>query len=207
MKSRKAAFVFAALALFSLAELSAVEISFSSPGFQVGKTSGGADLSGSFTFSLGSFGNFTPTSANTQDWFTNFAVVPANGSAPWNDFGYFDGTATLSNNSGVFATANQAYIWGYNTTTISTGVTEWVLFTNTAWHFPLNTLPDPVFWNVSDVGTMVIIGTLGVVDSLQPYIQTAAVNASAVPEPATYAVIFGVFAVGLVAYRRRRQTV
>jgi len=46
-----------------------------------------------------------------------------------------------------------------------------------------------------------VLGTLNPAGS-NVYIQTAAVT-SAVPEPATYAVVFGALAIGLVAYRRR----
>lgn len=192
----------ASLLILGLTRLSAVEISFSSTAFEVGKTSGGTDLTTGFTFAIGSFGSFTPTAQNTASWVANFTTIATNGSIAWDEgFTHFDGTATLSSNAGAFATTNHAYIWGYNTTTITNGVTEWVLFTNNTWLFPASSSPDPTIWTTDDVGTTAVLGTLNSAGS-NIYIQTAAVT-SAVPEPATYAAIFGALAVGLVAYRRR----
>ncbi|MBX3737113.1 MAG: PEP-CTERM sorting domain-containing protein [Candidatus Didemnitutus sp.] len=199
MSTKKIGLVFL---LLGLSRLSAVEISFSSSAFEVGKTSTGADLTNGFTFSIGSFGAFSPTALNTASWAANFTTIATNGSTPWDDlFTHFDGTATLSSNAGAFATSSQAYIWGYNTTTITNGVTEWVLFTNNTWLFPASSSPDPTIWTVDDVGTTAVVGTLNPSGS-NIYIQTAAIT-SAVPEPATYAAVLGLLAVGLVAYRRR----
>lgn len=203
MKIRSILFI---SALLCCARVSAVEINFTSPAFEVAKTSAGVNLTGSFTFTLGSFGTFTPTSSNTSDWFTNFTAVATNGSIAWDTgFTQFSQTATLANNSGVFATANQAYIWGYNTQTPGTG-TEWILFTNTNWKFPTASNILPTNWGLSDSGTIAVLGTLNAPsDGVSTYFQLTSVTSAAVPEPSTYAQIaLGLGALGFIAYRRRK---
>ena len=201
MKIRSILFI---AALLCCARVNAVEINFTSPAFEVAKTSGGIDLTGSFTFTLGSFGAFAPTSSNTSDWFSNFTPVATKGSIAWDtDFTQFSQTATLANNSGVFATTNQAYIWGYNTQTPGTG-TEWILFTNTNWKFPTSTNILPTSWDLSDAGTTAVLGTLNAPGS-QIYFSLASVGAAAIPEPSTYAqIVLGLGALGFIAYRRRK---
>lgn len=201
MKNR---FILLIAALLVCARLSAVEINFTSPAFEVAKTSGGVVLDSSFTFTLGSFGSFVPTSSNTSDWLTNFTAVGVNGSATWDtDFTQFSKTATLANNNGVFATTNQAYIWGYNTQTTGTG-TEWILFTNTNWKFPTSTNILPTSWDLSDSGTVAVVGTLNAPGS-NTYFSLSAISGAAVPEPSTYAQIaLGLGALGFFAYHRRK---
>src|SRR5688572_1749577 len=105
------------------AQAGAVEVNFTSAAFEIGKTSTDAVLTSGFTFSLGSFGGFAPTSGNTSLWLGNFTSI---GSTNWDEtFTQFSGTATLSNNLAPFATNTQAYVWGYNFNTISAG-SEWV---------------------------------------------------------------------------------
>lgn len=179
------------------------QINFSSSAFEVGHTSTGAPLTSQFIFALGSFGSFVPTGSNISLWAANFTPVPTNGTVAWDAEGFtqFTQTATLPSNSAGFATTNHAYIWGYNNQAITTG-TEWILFANTNWLFPSASATDPTSWDINDAGTTAVVGILNALGST-PYIQTVAV--SAVPEPSTYAALFGLAAIGIVAYRRRQQ--
>lgn len=197
MKAKILSSLIASVAL-GASSVFAVTINFTSPFFEIARSSNGTELSGTFAFHLGSFGSFTPTLSNTALWDSNFSSLS---SAAWSvDDQAFSGAAILSSNDGAFTQGGQAYIWGQG---VVAGITEWILITNNTWLFPASTNLLTTSWDISDVGTGTVIGTLGVAQvGADPYIQTAA---TAVPEPATYAVIFGVFAAGFVAYRRRQQ--
>lgn len=204
MKNRILGTVFGSLLLLS--PLQAVDINFTSPAFEVAVTSTSTPLTTGYTFALGSFGAFTPTSLNLANWSVNFTVVPSNGSIAWDDaFTQFSQTATLASNAGAFATTNQAYIWGYNTQTLGAS-TQWILLTNPSWLFPTSTNILPTNWDTSDVGTVAVFGSIFAMGN-NPYLQTAVANSSPVPEPSTYAMIAGVLALGFVAWRRRSVNV
>lgn len=201
----KLKFIVAALAAsLSLASVQAVEINFTSPAFEIAKTSGGVPLDTGFTFSLGSFGGFTPSEANVADWVANFTAVPVNASIAWDtDFTQFSQTASLTSNAGAFATTIQAFVWGFNTQSLAAGSgAEWVLFTNPSWLFPLSSTILPVSWDLSDAGTVAVVGQLAAMGS-DPFFVTASVGAP-IPEPSTYVAIIGALALGFVAYRRRQ---
>ena len=181
--------------------LRAVEINFTSPAFEIGTTSLHALLTSGFTFSLGSFGSFTPTVGNVTQWQGNFSCL---GLIAWNtDFTQYSQTTTLAANTAPFGTTTLAYVWGYNSQSVSPG-SEWILLKNPNWLFPASDTLLPVLWDASDPGTIAIVGHLGLAQvSSDPYMQTASIGPS-VPEPATYAAIFGAVALGFAAYKRRR---
>ncbi len=195
MKARILSSIVAALTI-GISSAVAVTINFTSPLFEIAKTSGGVELTGSFNFYLGSFNSFTPTAGNTSQWNANFVSLS---STAWSvDDQAFSGAAVLSSNA-VFAQGSQAYIWGQG---VVSGITEWILITNNSWLFPASGNLLPTSWDLTDAGTGTVIGTLGTAQiGADPYMRT-----SAVPEPSTYAAVFGVLAIGIVTYRRRRQT-
>ncbi|MFA5263839.1 MAG: PEP-CTERM sorting domain-containing protein [Opitutaceae bacterium] len=183
----------------AISSLSAVEINYTSPAFEIGKTSTGDPLTNGFTFELGSFSVFTPTAGNLAQWHANFTVL---GTTNWDEsFTQFSNTATLSSNAAPFGTSTQSFIWGYNFDTPSSS-TEWILFTNPSWIFPASATVLPVSWDISDAGTIAIIGSLAGSLGADPYLQTAAVTA--VPEPSAYAALIGLTAFGFAWTRRRR---
>ena len=185
------------LVLFA-SPLVAIEINYTSPAFEIGKTSTGALLTNGFTFALGSFGNFTPTADNLNLWNGNFTAL---GTTNWDEtFTQFSGTVTLSSNAAPFATTTQAYIWGYNFDVVGSA-SQWVLLTNPNWTFPQSSDLFPVSWGTSDIGTSAIFGALAPSAGVgaNPYLQTLA----AVPEPGTYAVLAGLAALGFAVWRRR----
>jgi len=57
---------------------------------------------------------------------------------------------------------------------------------------------------IDGVSTLYVRGTLSGLDNNLSYIDNVAFNGSAVPEPATYAMIFGFVALGFAASRRRK---
>ena len=190
------------LALLALAAgpASAVEINYTSPAFENGVTSDGTTpLTSGFTFSLGSFGNFTPTASNTSQWLANFTSL---GSIAWDDtFTQYSNTVTLSSNSAPFGTSTQAFVWGYNMTSGSSE--QWVLLTNQNWTFPASTNLLPTQWDASDAGTYAVVGTVASSLGANVYLQTQAIGATPVPEPATVAALLGLAAAGIVLVRRR----
>lgn len=196
MKIRHTLLVVVAL-LTGVSQSRATDINFTSPFDEIAKSSGGVALPDTFTFYIGSFNAFVPTAGNTALWAANFTSL---GSTPWSTADHaFSGSVQLTSNAGAFATTNQAYIWGQGTVS---GNAEQVLFTNNTWLFPASSNILPTNWDLSDSGTFAIVGTLGTpLVSADPYFSTASV--SPVPEPATYAAVLGLLAVGLVAYRRR----
>jgi hypothetical protein len=181
----------------------AAEINFYSPAFEAGKTSSGLDLTDGFTFALGSFGSFVPTSLNLTEWTAHFAIVPVSGAIAWDsDLMQYSQTAVLDSNVGKFSTDDQGYVWGYNTFSLAPDAgAEWVLLTNPSWLFPSANNFSPVDWGSSDEGTIAVFGFLSPQLGEVTYLATAA--ASAIPEPSTYAAIVGGLALGLVALRRR----
>jgi len=198
-------FTHLSLVAFLIAGISAARaqttINFTSPLSEIGKDSTGTVLDTSYTFALGSFGSFTPSSSNVGDWASNFTVL---GSTTWDTgFTQYSGTGNLTNNNSPFTTSNQGFVWGYNTQTIGAS-TEWILLTNTNWTFPTVGSSPTVNWTSNDAGTYAALGTLNNPDgaSADPYLQTA--NLSAVPEPSTYALVAGVACLGYMMARRRR---
>jgi hypothetical protein len=178
--------------------LTAVEINFTSPALEIGKISTNAVLTTGFTFTLGSFGGFTPTTGNEALWQSNFTAL---GSTAWGtDWTQYSGTATLASNNAPFSTLTQGYVWGYNSQAFITG-SEWVLLTNPAWLFPLYS-GTTVGWDSFDTGTIAIVGSFSSSLSADPYLQTASVGA--IPEPSTFAALLGFAAIGIAAWRRRR---
>lgn len=193
--------ILAALTLLALAAgpVTAVEINYTSPAFEIGVTSTGASLTSGFTFSIGSFGSFTPTAGNTSQWLANFASL---GSIAWDtDLTQYSNTVTLSGNGVAFDTNTQAYVWGYDFTSGSSG--QWILLTNANWKFPTSTNLLPTEWDASDAGTYAVVGTIASTLGANPYLQTQAVNPTAVPEPAAVAALLGFAAIGLVVRRRQ----
>lgn len=200
MKLFRPLFIVVGLLLAGVASLQAqTTINFTSPIGEIGKTSTGSDLDASFTFAIGSFGNFTPDSSNVADWASNFTVL---GSVNWTEglFSQYSGTGNLLNNNAPFTTSNQGFIWGYNTQVIGAS-TEWILLTNASWTFPTSGSQPTVDWTSTDVGTYAALGVLNTLSS-DPYLQTANLL-SAVPEPSTYALLAGLATLGFVWFRRR----
>lgn len=183
--------------LCAVSQSRATDINFTSPFDEIAKSSAGVALPDTFTFYIGSFSAFVPTVSNTNLWAANFTSL---GSTTWSSGDHaFSGSVQLTSNAGAFLQTNQAYIWGQG---LVSGSAEQVLFTNNTWLFPASSNILPTNWDLSDSGTFAVVGTLGTpLVSADPYISTVAV--SAVPEPATYAAVLGLLAVGLVAYRRR----
>jgi hypothetical protein len=130
------------LVLFALPAKASTLIWGSTPGDKL-YTSYGAVLDDNFTFELGTFGTFTPTLSNADQWQANWRVFDravAPGTSGWNSgSGYFSSEATLTedftsnsfyaSSEVTFTPGEQVYIWTYNTLSFGPGA-EWALVTN-----------------------------------------------------------------------------
>lgn len=181
----------------------AIGINFSSPLLQSVVTSDNQQIDASYTFAVGTFNSFTPTSSNVSDWTSNWVSI---GTTNWTDsLSFFSGDPTLQDNTLALSNSN-LYIWGYNTQTIGDGA-QWLLLSNdtnlgaNSWVVPA--VPDgptlPMVITTIDAGTVAILGAVNPVGST-PHLQFAAV----VPEPAHYAGILGAIAL-LIGFIRRRK--
>lgn len=172
-----------------------------STGYQ-GQTASGSSLTndpqGTWKFDVGYFsGSFDPATSDFSLWESN-----------WNSFitaqwvtspvflaGKFDTSFAMNDPS---FTGNQGFIWGYNQKA-DLGAAEWILVTDAAWVFPvvdpLSTAPTPAnTWNIAQ-GDSFIAGT-----ELANGFQM-----QAIPEPSTYALIFGLGILGFLGFRRFRK--
>lgn len=124
----------------------------------------GAMLDNTYVFEVGAFADtFTPTDANTDDWFANWFAFDRADYSEAN--GYFASTAEMKDDGtseSPFMTAAapsfeglEGYIWVRNSDTPSP-TTEWFLVTAPAWVFP-NATPGccdnalPIQWILSDL--------------------------------------------------------
>lgn len=178
----------------------------------------GSALDDSFVFELGSFGSFTPTENNMEDWLANWKPFDrAQAPDDWNPVdGFFYSSATMLNGQvssaglspAVFSPGEQAYIWVYNTQAMEFGHTEWALVTDVFnWNFPVADGKEElsINWRLSTSNYLVYGGLHDVqgagdytVDPGSYAIQTHSV----VPEPSS--VLLVVAAGALVMIRRRR---
>ena len=172
----------------------------SSSAFGFYKTSGGASLAENSllrygTFDVASYNALTADQKNTYSevnaLFTELgtATASANGdiSSPGNDFSF----PTNGINIG-----DQLYTWVFNVP-VATNATEWGIFSssNNLWKVAV----DPGVNNLSNNNIdQFIAGSAGTGDNVR---LTTGVN---VPEPGTYALLFGFMAFTWVAIRRRK---
>ncbi|HSI20187.1 MAG TPA: PEP-CTERM sorting domain-containing protein [Verrucomicrobiae bacterium] len=203
--------IFTAL-VFVLATVSAFaqqSINFGSPVPAAGtySTSGVWNTSGGFVFELGVFNSgFTPTAGNVNEWAANWSVANQGGptgTATWIDDGGdtgFTGSGRITVLSAPFTGNTQMYLWGYDSK--AAGSRQWILLSNTAWLVSTD-ISAPVSSNFTVNGSTSAV--LGGVSNAGATLQSALVNVSAVPEPATYAGLFGLAALGFCAVRRRRK--
>jgi hypothetical protein len=176
-----------------------------------------------FTFSLGTFGNFVPTSGNVDEWMGNWKPLqelkyqpgdPSTPVTPSNDF--YTGGVTLTDNS-VFATGENAYLYVYRT--VNGSLTEVALLrrsiSNTsgaAWRIPKGDsgVALPLSWRLSGANT-IVYGGANNIQSAGEYDVDPGVfniqlhylpNTAAVPEPSVVVLAAGAI-VGFWLRRRR----
>ncbi len=158
---------------------------------------------GVWSFQMGVFQTgFTPTLGTGADWASNWVHV-LGVTAPWQISG--PNTNKAQAQAGVNApdhVGKQAMVWGYNSKTFDSA-SQWVLLTNTSWIIPafdgLNVTPLPEnIWNYSLAGVTTVNGVGTVSTSGMQMTQ-------AIPEPSTYALIFGLGILGFLGFRRFRK--
>ncbi len=187
--------------------LMASQLRIESTGTIPGLDASGASLTeagaGAFTFEVGAFSGFTPNGGNVADWLANWTSVA---SAPWQTSGPFANRfrgPTLFNVPELVG--QQGYIWGYNSQTdFVTG--QWILVTNAAWTFPAinelqlpNDIAPENVWSINGEGNIAILGSFINGNPAEGF------QLAAVPEPSTYALIFGLGILGFLGYRRVRK--
>ncbi len=159
--------------------------------------SAGNELDSTYSFELGTFGSFTPTYQNVDQWQANWRVMDrafdpdSNG---WNsvdrfisaNFGFnTDGTSNSSdaNPADVFVQGEVVYLWAYNSKNIVPG-SEWALVTNS-----LQTGDPADDWIVPDP-----LDTIGSYDWYLPDPTVATIGgANGVQGPGEYSANPGVF--------------
>ena len=129
-------------------------VDWNSTFFQTNTTSTGAPLDDAWVFELGAFvSGFTPTSANTASWATNwrpaqriFYNITTQG---------FASSYDVLSNAAPFNTNALGYIWGHNCSVISG---QWLLVSNSTWKWPLaGGVNVPVQWSMNGA-TNIIVG-------------------------------------------------
>lgn len=189
---------------------------------QVGATfqDGSIIPTGGLTFAVGGFANgFEPTAGNFDMWVDNWVEEGLAGNAvSWSNlgnesfpsFGRLGDTGTHGTviRPGSPLLGAQGYIFGFTSLDLSVAP-EWILLTNDGWTFPTTgtapgnpALPVDDVFNATTAGTQNILGssTLTAAAALERGFQT-----QVVPEPSTYALIFGLGILGFLGYRRFRK--
>ena len=192
----------------------------------------GGNLGNDVIFELGSFGSFTPTTSNMDQWAANWKIFDQAQAPSTSGFnsseGFFSSTATVNADGTssaspplspfVFGQGEQAYIWVFKADKglSLTGGGEWALVTNDStdgnafddWLFPSHSdqTNQPLDWRLS-IATDVIFGGLNDVQGAgdhnsNPVTFDLQLHAL-VPEPGS-AVLLGV-AVASLGLRRRRN--
>ncbi|EIP96657.1 PEP-CTERM putative exosortase interaction domain-containing protein [Opitutaceae bacterium TAV1] len=161
--------------------------------FNVGVFSGAVDFSQYGTLAAAFISlNAVSTDPDIDGWNNNLIDTGVGGSSY---------TLFFDDNSGYPAGASagdQVYVWGYNNQAATTG-SEWIVITNPSWvllELVAGASADSAQWTITDAGTQYLIGTI-------EGNKVVAASVSAVPEPATWAAIFGVCTLGFALWRRR----
>ncbi|AHF92450.1 exosortase [Opitutaceae bacterium TAV5] len=170
----------------------------------------GLVISSGLSLQLGAFSaGFTPTSDNTGEWRDHWLTSGAPGyvdtSGVWS-------TSLILSDQSIITSGSQLYLWAYDQRDLSAGDAGWLLLTSTNWTAVASYLEDSVvrsfyFPFYADTAlrdyTDPISAILGNFNLGAGTAQLADVSGSPVPEPATWAAIFGVCTLGFALWRRR----
>lgn len=137
-------------------------------------TSTGAPLGDDTIVELGAFApGFVPTAANTSEWKQNWHSAARSLYDAQNR--WYNGTFTVPNNNGVYATGQQGWIWIYNRSG------EWCLFSKPSWTWPSTAgegfTQAPVEWSAQEAS----INIVGQASTPDEEITTAQISGAASP--------------------------
>jgi hypothetical protein len=190
--------------------LSATQIRIQSPEASapyVGLDAAGVSLTtypaGSWRFAAGTFsGDFSPDNSNWADWEANWSTF---NSTTWTvspvfAAGRFNAQWAVTAELEAAWAGETGYIWGYNSQAFD-AASQWLLITNPVWEFPpydplSTTATGDNVWNTALPGNVFITGT---------NLENAGFQMQAIPEPSTYALIFGLGILGFLGFRRFRK--
>jgi hypothetical protein len=153
-------------------------------------------------FELGTFAaGFDPRGASPAEWAAHWVVLQT---AAYDKTEHqVIQTATLDSNAAPFSENTQAYIWGYTTKDLGSGVAEWIMLAADEWKWPsVDTLQPPTF-SVSDAGkpSEMILGSVnGSFNGVAYHMQLASI--AAIPEPSVM-LLPGLALLGLTLRRKR----
>jgi hypothetical protein len=196
-----------ALGLAVCSVASARYVQFSSGFPAVGTYSDGSLWTSDMTFQVGGFDGAAPTSLQDFISDTNWIAMPAMtagaNATNWDEtFSFFFGDFSYSSNPAPFTVGSQAYIFGFNSLDAGPDA-QWILLSDASWTIPASAPDNPtaVEFMVGPNSFIVAgIGSLQNVDATNIF-----QSAQAIPEPSTYALIFGLGILGFLGYRRFRK--
>jgi len=159
----------------------------------------GQPWSGTLTVELSAFsGSFTPVPTNLGQWSSSWIA----GSS-----GYYDSSGPewsaelLLADNAVYTAGTQVYLWAFDSR-IPGETSQWVLLTDPSWLVTTNAGDDNSNYMFAfSANTTAIVGSF----DLGSLSAATAPAVSAVPEPATWTALSGLFALGLAISRRRRR--
>lgn len=155
-------------------------------------------------FELGTFSaGFDPRGASPTEWAANWVVLQTAAYDPIEN--QVIQTATLNSNSAPFYENGQAYIWGYTTKDVNSGIAEWIMLAANEWKWPSVDAMQPSGFSVSDADSPseILLGSVnGSFNGVDYHMQLAHVPNTAIPEPSA-AVLSGLALMGMAMRRKR----
>jgi hypothetical protein len=164
-------------------------------------TFGGAQMS--IRFELGTFvSGFDPRATSPSEWAANWVILQTTEYDTSED--QVIQTATLETNNAPFTENTQAYIWGYTTKDLNSGMAEWIMLAADEWKWPSTESLQPPTFSISNAALpseMVLGAVNGTSNGRAYHMQLASVP---IPEPSVL-ILPGLAVLGLTLRRRRQH--
>lgn len=152
-------------------------------------------------FEIGTFREgFDPTAHHQSEWAANWVTLQTADYDPVEN--QVIQTATLFSNDSPFRENTPAYIWGYNTKDVASGIAEWIVLSADEWMWPSASSTLPSSFSISDASSSseMLMGSVnGMFNGVDYHMRLEAV---VIPEPSVFSVL--ALSSGIVFLRRRR---